>query len=175
MKKFIVYFHGYASSPNSDKVKQLKSAYPDDYIYSFSSNIDPDIAIKEVGNNIDLALLDHINENINITFIGTSLGAWLAAKMADLYGVKSILINPSLYPAKSLKKYNISDNICDKYTPLIITENSTFFLAKYDEVINHDELISILDSKNIKYYINEETTHRYNGKSFDEVILTIRN
>lgn len=98
MKKFIVYFHGYASSPNTDKVTQLKLAYPNDYIYAFLADIDPEIAIKEVGNNIDLALLDHIEEDIDITFIGTSLGAWLAAKMADLYGVKSILINPVLYP-----------------------------------------------------------------------------
>jgi len=173
MKKFIVYFHGYASSPNSDKVKQLKTAFPNDYVYVFLANIGPDIAIKEVGEEIDLALLNHLHEDIDITFIGTSLGAWLAAKMADLYGVKSLLINPSLYPATSLKKYNVSDTICDKYTPLTITNNSTFVIARHDEVIDHSDLISILDNKKIKYYVNETATHRYNGKHFDEIIYKV--
>lgn len=171
MKKFIVYFHGYASSPNTDKVTQLKLAYPNDYIHAFLADIDPEIAIKEVGDNIDLALLDHIEEDIDITFIGTSLGAWLAAKMANLYGVKSILINPVLYPAQSLKKYNIP---CAKYDPLTILSNSVFFIAQHDEVIDHSELIEILNDKGIKYYIDEEATHRYNGTSFDKVIKEIK-
>lgn len=49
-----------------------------------------------------------------------------------------------------------------------------FFIAQHDEVIDHSELIEILNDKGIKYYIDEEATHRYNGTSFDKVIKEIK-
>lgn len=170
MKKVIVYFHGFNSSPLTDKVKQLKTLLPNDYIYSFLADIDPEIAIKNVGDDIDSAFLNHINEDIEIIFIGTSLGGWLAAKMADLYGVRAILINPVFNPTKSLKKYGVDKEIREKYELLTISPNYQFFLAKNDEVIDHKELIDVLVSKSIPYYLNESATHRYDGIAFDEII-----
>ena len=173
MKKFIVYFHGYQSSPNSNKVNQLKLAFPEDYVYSFAADIDPEIAIKEVGDKIDSTLLNHLNEKIDVIFIGTSLGSWLAAKLGNVYAVNCILINPVLNPSESLKKYNVAETIRNKYTQLIIDPRSGYFLAKNDEVIDHTELMKLLTENNIKFYIDEQATHRYNGISFTKVIEKI--
>lgn len=170
MKKVIVYFHGFNSSPLTDKVQQLRTLLPNDYIYSFLADIDPEIAIKNVGNDIDSALLNHLNEDIEIIFIGTSLGGWLAAKLADLYGVKAILINPVFNPTKSLEKYGVDKEIREKYEVLTISPKYQYFLAKHDEVIDHKELIEVLNSKSIPYDLNEYATHRYDGIAFDDTI-----
>lgn len=170
MKKLIVYFHGYQSSSNSDKVNQLKSAFPEDYVYSFDADIDPYIAIDDVDGKIESVLLDHMNEDIDIIFIGTSLGAWLAAELGNMYDVDCILINPVLNPSESLKKYNVPENIRGRYDQLTINPRSKFFIAKNDEVIDHTELMKLLTEKNIKFYVDEEANHRYNGNSFAKVI-----
>lgn len=172
MKKIIIYFHGLNSSHNSDKVERLKSAFPDDYVHAFPINIDPDIAIPELENNINNVLIDHLNEEIILFFVGTSLGAWWANKFGNEYQCTAILINPSPNPRYSLPSYGISKDICEKYSDIAYyPEKDYYFFAKYDEVIEHS-----IDWSwpHINLYNSANVGHRFCGPEFNDVISLIK-
>ena len=87
MKKVIVYCHGYASSNKTDKVFRLKKMLPDAEVHAWNIAIDPEISIPYLTGKIDLDILatNPLEENINLIFVGTSLGGWYASKLADIY------------------------------------------------------------------------------------------
>ena len=81
--------------------------------------------------------------NLEIIFIGTSLGAWYAAELADKYKVKAILINPSYNPRQSLLKYEIEENIRNKYSPIKWLNDAIYYIAKNDEVIDFQYYVDL--------------------------------
>lgn len=164
MKKLIIYFHGFNSSPKTEKVDRLKSAFPDDYVYAFPINIDPDIADKELEIAIDFALINHLNEEIQVLFVGTSLGAWWANRFGELYHCPVLLINPCKDPAKTLGLIKFMPM---KHRP----EQSVYFIAKHDEIMQHTYDITW---PNLFLYDSPEVKHRFNGPEFDDVIEVIR-
>jgi predicted esterase YcpF (UPF0227 family) len=89
MKKVIVYCHGYGSNTKSGKVQQLKDAGFETYCYK--ADMDPDIACESLCDNIDLMLLDYLHQEIKLIFVGTSLGGWMASKLADCYSARLLL------------------------------------------------------------------------------------
>jgi predicted esterase YcpF (UPF0227 family) len=169
----IVYFHGLGSSPNSDKVDRLKAMFPNKRVYAFSANVDPEIACKEVADQIESAMIDHLHEPGKVYFIGTSLGAWLAAKMGDLFKVKVLLINPCYDPVESLKKYpGVSDEIRNKYTKIRLQkrmDSTTCAVDPYDPII---------DMRNLMQEIGDQVTlfpgvgHRFNGPEFETFVTS---
>ena len=164
MKPLVVYCHGYGSSSNTDKVQRLRDFGFD--VYAWDIDIDPRVSIPYLENKIDDLLLDNIHHNIDLVFIGTSLGCWYASKLADAYGAKAILINPSYTPAKSLLRYGVSTDIASKYDNTVFDENDTVIVAKDDEVIDHSDR----DFSNAKAVIlSENGGHRFNGREFDLV------
>ncbi len=89
----IVYIHGFASCANSNKTKKLKDYFGD--VVAFNLPPSPLEAIKK--------LTPYAKpENL---LIGSSLGGYYAMYLAEKYGLKAVLINPSLKPYKTLKKY----------------------------------------------------------------------
>jgi predicted esterase YcpF (UPF0227 family) len=98
----IVYIHGFASCANSNKTKTLKNYFGD--IVSINLPPSPLKAVKELERFV----------KADTVFIGSSLGGYYAIYLAEKYGLKSILINPSLKPYKTLKKYvGIQYRYCD--------------------------------------------------------------
>ena len=172
MTKVIVYFHGYNSGPESEKVFKLMKAFPDDAIYSFPINIDPEIAQKDLENNIDDLLIDHLNEDIKLIFVGTSLGGWWVSRLAKLYNCPGIIINPCYSPQKSLEKYGVSEDILKKYSSMkFYSDKDYYFIALHDEII--DPIVDY-SWKNLKVYENESVKHRFNGPEFNDVIELIK-
>lgn len=100
----VIYFHGFASSPNGSKVDLLRQAG-----FTVSApdiDIDPDIA--------EPYLIDFIKAEANqhtsiggkrIVFVGTSLGGFWAARMCELFDGAAVLINPAMHPEVSLRKF----------------------------------------------------------------------
>ena len=173
MKKVIIYFHGFNSSPKTDKVDRLKMAFPDDYVYAFPINIDPDVAKLELETAIDSCLLDHLNENVSVIFVGTSLGAWWANKMGELYDCPTIIINPCEDPANSLRKYGIDEHILSKFEPIVFhPEKDFYFIALRDEVITPS--ITWIFQPDVFLYDSPEVKHQFNGPEFDDVIDLIK-
>lgn len=174
MSLIIVYFHGYGSSPKSDKVSVLREALGVP-VFAFPANIDPDIACREIEFNIDMMLLDNMHARDQVLFVGTSLGGWMASKMASKYRVPAIIINPSVTPKSSLVKYGVSQEICDKYEDLTISPHNTYFVAENDEVIDSSVLRRMVSMapESVELYIDSDADHRFNGAPFDRVVKYI--
>lgn len=156
----IIYFHGLDSSPNTEKVKWLKERFPNDRVLAFSANINPTIAMWEVGNAILLSLVDDHSDD-KLIFIGTSLGAWLANELSNDFECRAILINPSYNPSlPSYCKMNLRG-----------LERKTFIIDRKDKVIDHFPLIADLSSlgyADIKYV--DGSGHPCSGKEFFDIM-----
>lgn len=174
MKKLIVYFHGLNSSPATDKVDRLRAMFPDDLVYAFSANVDPEVALKEVSHEIELVLAEHYNTPGAVYFVGTSLGAWLASKLSDVFDVEALLINPCYNPSESLKKYpDISDEIRGKYVDLDISyrrEKKMYAIDPLDEVIDMRPLLDDDHLSGSNLMFAPHVGHRFNGPEFESAI-----
>jgi len=158
MKKVIVYCHGYGSNTKSGKVQQLKDAGFETYCYK--ADMDPDIACESLCDNIDLMLLDYLHQEIKLIFVGTSLGGWMASKLADCYSASAVIINPSHNPKESLERYGISEEIRNKYTPLVANRHYVYFFGENDEVIDHSLFTETLVGK-CTWFSYKDADHRF--------------
>lgn len=156
MKKIVIYFHGYGSSANSGKTEQLRNAGFE--TYSWDIDIDPDISIKRLEERILDMILDYLNEDIELFFVGTSLGAWYAAEMAERFNSENVfLINPSYNPSESLKKYGVPLSICEKYNDLEFKNYHTIYIGAEDTVIDFTDV----DFNGADYSIVAGADHRF--------------
>jgi predicted esterase YcpF (UPF0227 family) len=169
----VFYFHGYNSTPNSGKVDRLREHFPNTFAYPI--DIDQDKSVGWLMNQIFLEFLDFINdEKSKVVFVGTSLGAWYAAKMAEVYKVKDcILINPCYSPRSMLQKYGVPQDILEKYSDMTFAEDYKYFIAKDDDVIDFNPVLDTLGNMDVTW--TETGMHRFNGPEFDQVIEYIKN
>lgn len=174
-QKVIVYFHGFGSNAKSDKVERLKAMGFE--TIAFPIDLDPNISIASLVDNINLWLIENwAREYIDIWFIGTSLGAWYAHVVGAMFDVNTILINPSLSPQESLKKYGVDSNILENYEKCYVLEN----LNEKDHVIvsNCDEVIDF-SKKNFmgagSVIRTDLGSHRFNGPEFETFVGSILN
>ena len=152
----------------------MKSVYSD--TYAFNIDVDPDVSLKYLEDQIDITLLDEKymhHPNLQIIFIGTSLGAWYAAELADKYKSKAVIVNPCYDPASMLPKLGCSEIIANKYPPMKWLNDAIYYIAKDDEVIDFRPVRNVLDQLNT-YWI-DNSNHRFNGPEFDEVIENLKN
>ena len=170
MSKVVFYFHGYGSSPETSKVARLRESLPDSEIHAFPINIDPRVAIPELCERIESVLLEDPHREDSVLFVGTSLGGWYAGHLANLYGLPSILINPSCTPSVSLERYDVPVSVREAYSDLVIPDNAEVFLAEHDEVIDHSKIMTA----GSPITIVPEADHRFDGEPFSLVIERIR-
>ena len=169
MHKIVVYFHGYGSSANSDKVQQLRAAGLE--THSWDIDINTTVSLPELGRKIDSMLLDKMHEPCEIFFVGTSLGAWYAYTLGQMYGIKTVLINPAYNPKESLAKYGIDELIRLSYfTDLKFAANQKVFIGTADTVID----FAAVDFNGADVTYIEGGDHRFN-KEFHHVIDYIKN
>mgnify|MGYP001158396116 FL=1 len=156
MIKTIFYFHGFASSSQSDKAKLFKK-----YI---SSKRNIEILVPDLNNNFEDAINEInnlINSNIKpMAFVGSSLGGYYAAYFSSLHKTKAILINPAIPPLSGFdvylgenenystgEKFNITKANINfirsiSYKKYPNKENTLVFLESGDEVLNYIETCS---------------------------------
>ena len=139
MSKTILYFHGFASSSDSNKAKIIRS-----YISKISSNTK--IIIPDLNNNFQKAIsqieLLIKNNNKPISFIGSSLGGYFAAYFADIYNAKAILVNPAIPPLRGFDDY--------------LGENKNYSTGEKFNIKKED--IKFLRGLSKKEYLNKENT-----------------
>jgi predicted esterase YcpF (UPF0227 family) len=167
MKKLIVYCHGYGSGANSTKLKALQ--YAGFNAHCFEADIDPVEAVTQLTKKIDDLLIDHLNHDIELVFVGTSLGGWMASNLAGMYGAKAVIINPSVNPSASLLKYGVPEVICNRYSLLVPSVNHKYFFAEKDEVIDNVEFREKLINDGFNVEIIPGADHRFQ-KHFGLVI-----
>ena len=170
-KKVLIYFHGYGANPNSDKVQKLRNMGYE--VVSFSIDVDPRISIPKLTLDIDHWLIDNFaRENIDLIFIGSSLGGWYAVVMGALYHTDTVTINPSIRPNITLKRYGISEDVLNSYNDLEFSpDRDPVIIAKDDEVLNFDNEPLLKTAKNVLY--SPTGKHRFNGPEFEEYIKKV--
>lgn len=139
MIKTILYFHGFASSSNSNKAKIIKN-----YISKLSKKIN--IIIPDINNDFKKAVAQ-INQLINknekeIAFMGSSLGGYYASIFSNLTNSKAVLINPAIPPLIGFEEH-LGKN--KNYST-----GEKFFISKKD--------IEFLRSLNKKKFRNQKNT-----------------
>lgn len=103
MSKLLLSLHGFHSSPNS-----LKARLMSDYLMSEHPEIHfecPQLPAfpKDMWQVIESIFQQYKGYEIGV--MGSSLGGFLATKIAQQYGVKVVLINPAVSPDLLLTKY----------------------------------------------------------------------
>lgn len=168
MKKVIIYCHGYNSSAQSDKVKRLSAAGE---VYAWNINIDPEVSLDDLEQKIDDLLISKMNEDFIMVFVGTSLGAWYASKLADIYSAYAVLINPAIDPKTSLTKYGVDESILNNYlNPIFFCTDDKVFIGTEDEIIDFSN--ANFGAASVEYV---KAKHRFNGPEFDMVVEYIQN
>jgi hypothetical protein len=165
MSKTILYFHGFASSSNSNKAKVLKN-----YITRNYKNAE--IIIPDIDNNFKLAV-NQIHDLIDnakhpIVFIGSSLGGYYASYFSSKFKTKSVLINPAIPPLKDFEMYLGENENYSTGEKFIITPEDIRYIRKmsYKKYSNAENTYVLLESGDevLNY---KETTKYFSGSYLD--------
>ncbi len=167
MSKSILYFHGFASSSNSNKAKVLKN-----YISKNYKNAE--IIIPDLNNNFKLAV-SQIHELINsaeypIIFMGSSLGGYYASYFSTKLKTKSVLINPAIPPLKDFEMYLGENENYSTGEKFIITPEDISYIRKmsYKKYANAKNTYVLLESGD--EVLNYKQTAKYFSGSYLDII-----
>ena len=176
----IIYIHGFGSHGLGSKANAFRNYFKEkgEAFIAPSFSYTPDLAIQ--------TLEELIESYEDVKLIGSSLGGFYALYLAQKYGLKAVLINPSIYPYITLEKvlgeapsfYDESHfawleshlKMLKKYeTDLVIQENIMLLLQKGDETLNYKEAEAKFP--NAKQIVEEGGSHSFDGieRYFDEV------
>ncbi|MGB3751396.1 MAG: YqiA/YcfP family alpha/beta fold hydrolase [Arcobacteraceae bacterium] len=164
----ILYIHGFRTTKNSYTSKLLKKYFKKDIILADHPTT-PKEAIK---------YLEDIIENNNITsLIASSLGGYYATYLSEKYGLKTVLINPSVHPFRTTKTY-LGQNTTQDGVKFIWKKKSLkqlekfkikqkqlhsqrfyLFLQKADKVLNYK--VALKRYPKAKKQIEKEGSHRF--------------
>lgn len=169
MKKVLVYCHGYNSSATTDKVQRLKDEGYE--VHAWNININPDISIPELTEKVDDLLMDHMHQDIQLIFVGTSLGGWYANVLGDVFDTPAVCVNPASSPRNQLLKVGASEEVANLYDDAIFGENHYVVVAEDDDVIPVNEEVF---HNAAKFILSETGGHRFNGKEFQIVLDLIK-
>lgn len=163
----VIYFHGFASSPNGSKVDMLREA--GFTVFAPEIDIDPDVAeprlVSFIRGVISAAAIGE-----QIVFVGTSLGGFWAARMGELFDGEVVLINPAMHPEESLKKYLGPYTNYSTGEQKILTAKTVAKYAKYPSagsdlhrtyfIARHDAKVSSMPTGAAKVFAYESDDHR---------------
>ncbi len=124
----IIYLHGFGSSAFSTKAQKFSSVF-DGKEQFIAPNL-PTIPTLAAYNIEQLITLGKQTEEVRL--MGSSLGGYYAAYFANKYNLKAVLLNPAVYPYKTLKDF--SDGKCHSYfdnSGFEFTEQHVQDLEKY--------------------------------------------
>jgi predicted esterase YcpF (UPF0227 family) len=154
----ILFCHGFGSSAFSKKATILKKHFGDDKVFAPSLHTIPKLAIDTLEQSVQMCL--GLKEEVYV--VGSSLGGYYALYLSNKYDLKAVLVNPSIYPYKTLAKniglnhnfFDFSDyefvqshidslkeyEVCrDDYSKILL------LTQKGDEVLDYKEACDKLD------------------------------
>lgn len=172
-KKVIFYCHGYGSSSQTDKVRRIKDMGFE--VVTHDIDLDPSVSLPQLDQVVTDWCIDRWGaENLDICFVGTSLGAWYANKLGHTFGAETVLINPALDPAQSLGKYGVPEGILQKYAargPVTFTQQETVVIAENDEVLSFPNTPGWCSPARLISY--PSGGHRFNGPELEDALRTV--
>ena len=134
----LVYLHGFNSSPQTVKGRKLAAAAaaldepPRVHVPALHHR--PALAMRDVRAWVGTNVGDHAAPT-SLTFVGSSLGGFYATWLAEHYGTRAIVINPSVRPAASLAAYlgpqrNLHTGEAWELTPMHFAELDALSVAR---------------------------------------------
>ena len=166
----IIYIHGFSSHGFGGKASAFRDHFSDraEHFIAPSLSYVPELAIQ--------TLEELIKSCDNVKLIGSSLGGYYALYLAQKYGLKTVLINPSIYPYKTLSKVlgevpNYYDGshfewktshleMLKKYETKMTEQSKVMLMVqKGDEVLNYAEAVEKLPSA--KMLVEEDGDHGF--------------
>ena len=167
----IIYIHGFGGSGEGSKAKAFREYYKTEGFIAPSLSYVPQLAIKTLEELIE-------SYDGKVSLIGSSLGGYYAIYLSHKYNLKAVLLNPSIYPYKTLKNYigeapNFYDgsnfswdknhvNMLNNYIVDEVKKNKFMLLVqKGDELLNPQEAIDKFDSA--KVIAQEGGNHSFEG------------
>ena len=167
MSKTILYFHGFASSSNSNKAKVLKK-------YISKNHKNTEIIIPDLDNNFKMAV-SQIHKLIKsaihpIVFIGSSLGGYYASYFSTKLKTKSVLINPAIPPLRDFEMYLGENENYSTGEKFIITQEDIRYIRKmsYKKYANTENTYVLLESGD--EVLNYKETAKYFSSSYLDII-----
>ncbi len=102
----LVYLHGFRSSPASIKASRLReyvammppASRPQLYVPALADR--PGVAIGDV-----VAWVERHAQAGALAFIGSSLGGYYATHLAERFGARAVMINPTIRPYDDLEPW----------------------------------------------------------------------
>ena len=179
MIKTILYFHGFASSSDSDKARIIKS-----YISKVSKKINmitPDLSnnFKEANNQINKLIDENKKDYV---FMGSSLGGYYANFFGSINNSKVILINPAIPPLKGFEEYLGENQNYSTGERFIVTKEDIKFLRSLEikELNNQKNILVLLESgdevlnfiETVKYFQGSNIDITFGGNHSYESIET---
>ncbi len=173
----IIYIHGFGSSGHGGKAILFREYFEEEVIAPSLSYV-PNLAIDTLEQIIEMLL----EKEENIGLVGSSLGGYYAIYLANKYDLKAVLINPAIYPYRTLDKIGMARNYYDESSFEITNshiqslkalevndiknqENFMTLLQTDDEVLDYNEAVQKLP--NSELVIEEGGSHSFeNIESF---------
>lgn len=137
---------------------------------------------------IDSFLRNQKLDDTKTVFIGSSLGGYWANLFCSVFGIQTILINPSLNPSDSLLKYVGQEFICKGITYQFKEENAggyndnplriyprVVFIGRKDYVVDYHETEKILGEHAKFIYLADEGHQLQNIQPLLEMIPQLMN
>ncbi|MFA5461161.1 MAG: YqiA/YcfP family alpha/beta fold hydrolase [Sulfurimonas sp.] len=177
----IIYIHGFGGSAEGSKAKAFREYFKsiDESFIAPSLSYVPDLAMRTLEDLIE-------SYGSNVKLIGSSLGGYYAIYLAQKYSVQAVLLNPSIFPYKTLKgslgmapnfydgssfewneKHldmlkNYETNQIDKHKLMLFTQTG-------DELLNYKEGVEKLSG--CRMIVEEGGSHGFDGieKHFETV------
>ena len=172
----ILYIHGFRTTKISYKAGLLKGHFKD-RIYVADHPVQPKKAIEYLEDVIQKKRIKGI--------ISSSLGGYYATYLSEKYNLKTVLINPSVKPYETTRKYlgiNTKPNnetfewkekhleqLKELYVSKPTQENYFLFLQMADDIINYKVALDFY--KGSRMVVEEGGNHRFKG--FDRYFDTI--
>ncbi len=96
----LIYLHGYLSTPNSHKARQtadyLQRHHPRIRLLVPALPEEPEQALAAATATVEQALVDAAGAPVGLA--GSSLGGFYATVLSERFGLRAVLINPSVRP-----------------------------------------------------------------------------
>ncbi len=138
----IIYIHGFGSSGNGGKASLFKEYFEEEVIAPSLSYV-PSLAIDTLEQLIEMFL----EKDETVGLVGSSLGGYYAIHLASKYGLKAVLINPSIYPYKTLDKVGMSMNYYDMSSFEVTTEHIQALKGlEVSTIYNQENFITLLQT-----------------------------
>ena len=104
----LIYLHGLDSDSNAIKA-QITDAYCQEY-HPDITVIRPDL--NRSPDEVVALLTQLIGDGVDTVLVGSSLGGYFANLLSDMTGVPAVLLNPSIRPDISFRRF-LQDNFAD--------------------------------------------------------------